>query len=404
MRMLDLFSGIGGISLAAEWASIETVAFCEIEPFPQTVLRKQWNNVPIYDDVKALTKERLEADGITAIDIISAGYPCQPFSVAGKREGAADDRHLWPEVKRLLQEIRPRWFVGENVAGHITLGLDDVLSDLEGLSYTAQAFVIPACSVNAPHRRDRVFIVGYTEHYGSSSATFRRSVDSASDHVTKRQGETGESERTSRRESNAVLAYTAERRLQERRQSGLTEGGAEAGTGVEPESERCSSLANSQGERREKTRQHSERSEEWITGSGSNVADTESQRTQRVRTGRFEIMDARYEKRKFESDCNGVGQQRPTQPGLGGMSHGLSAELDENRLNPLDILIGTLSEVQWPAPMGMSQYDWEPPRIATGVKNRVARLKALGNAVVPQQIYPIFQAIVEIERLGREDT
>jgi DNA (cytosine-5)-methyltransferase 1 len=162
MKALSLFSGIGGIDLACEWAGIETVAFCEREPFCQKVLRKHWPDVPIYDDVCTLTKERLEADGIGAVDIIHGGYPCQPFSLAGDREGAADDRHLWPEVKRLLEEVRPRWFVGENVVGHVTLGLDEVLDDLGNIGYTAQPFVIPACSVGASHRRDRLFLIAHT--------------------------------------------------------------------------------------------------------------------------------------------------------------------------------------------------------------------------------------------------
>lgn len=162
MKALSLFSGIGGIDLAAEWAGIETVAMCEREPFCQKVLKKHWPHVPIYDDVCTLTKERLEADGIGTIDLIHGGYPCQPFSIAGKREGANDDRHLWPEVFRLLQEIRPNWFVGENVAGHVTMGLDDVLSDLENISYTSQPFIIPAAAIGAPQRRERVFIVAHS--------------------------------------------------------------------------------------------------------------------------------------------------------------------------------------------------------------------------------------------------
>ncbi|MBY0011479.1 DNA cytosine methyltransferase [Paenibacillus typhae] len=170
MRKLSLFSGIGGIDLAAHWAGMETVAFCEREPYPVKVLQKNFPGIPIYDDVKTLTKARLIEDGIIGngrtIDIISAGYPCQPFSNAGKREGKNDDRHLWPEVKRLLEEIRPRWFIGENVAGHVTLGLDDVLSDLGSIGYTAQPVVIPAVAVGAPHRRDRVFIPANSECEG----------------------------------------------------------------------------------------------------------------------------------------------------------------------------------------------------------------------------------------------
>lgn len=164
MKSIELFAGIGGIALAAEWAGIETVAFCEREPFCQKVLNKHWPSVPIFDDVCTLNKKKLEERGVDvgAVDIISGGYPCQPFSNAGDRKGEKDDRHLWPEVKRLLQEIRPTWFIGENVAGHITLGLDSVLFDLESIGYTWQPFVIPASAVGANHERYRVFILAHS--------------------------------------------------------------------------------------------------------------------------------------------------------------------------------------------------------------------------------------------------
>lgn len=164
-RILDLFSGIGGFSLAAHWAGFQTVAFCEVDPFCQKVLAKNFPGVPIYDDVRTLTRERMEGDGIGAIDIICGGYPCQPFSLAGKRGGAEDDRHLWPEMFRLVQEWRPTWVIGENVAGHISLGLDQVLFDLESIGYSSRPLVIPACAVDAPHRRDRVWIVAHSFGY-----------------------------------------------------------------------------------------------------------------------------------------------------------------------------------------------------------------------------------------------
>ncbi|MEV3125491.1 DNA cytosine methyltransferase [Paenibacillus larvae] len=162
MKKLSLFSGIGGIDLAAKWAGIETVAFCEKEHFPQKVLRRHWPNTPIYDDVCTLTREVLERDGIIGtgrtIDLISAGYPCQGESYAGKRKGQADDRWLWPEVTRILDELSPSWFLGENVSGHITMGLDQVFTDLETLNYTAMAFHIPALAVDGDHERYRVLL------------------------------------------------------------------------------------------------------------------------------------------------------------------------------------------------------------------------------------------------------
>lgn len=162
MKVLDLFSGIGGFSVGLERAGFETVAFCEIEPYCQGVLRKHWPDTPIYNDVRSLTAEQLRADGLVWPDVIVGGYPCQPFSVAGKQRGAEDDRHLWPEVYRLVGEIRPSWCIFENVAGHIKLGLDEVLSDLDAEGYAARPFVIPACGVDAPHRRDRVWIVAHS--------------------------------------------------------------------------------------------------------------------------------------------------------------------------------------------------------------------------------------------------
>lgn len=159
MNVLDLFSGIGGFSLGLNRAGMKTIAFCEIEEFPRKVLAKHWPNVLIFRDIK-----ELHATDITEpIDLICGGYPCQPFSQAGKRQGQADDRHLWPEMFRIIREIRPTWVIAENVAGHVSMGLDSVLSDLESEGYQTTAFVIPACALNAPHRRDRVWVVAHNE-------------------------------------------------------------------------------------------------------------------------------------------------------------------------------------------------------------------------------------------------
>jgi DNA (cytosine-5)-methyltransferase 1 len=160
-NVLDLFSGIGGFSLGLERAGMETAAFCEIDPFCQLVLTRHWPHVPIYDDITQLTARRLHHDHIPSIDVICGGYPCQPFSIAGKQRGQNDPRHLWPEMYRLIREIRPRWVICENVAGHVELGLDTVLSDLEDAGYAAAPFIIPACAVGAPHRRDRIWIVAH---------------------------------------------------------------------------------------------------------------------------------------------------------------------------------------------------------------------------------------------------
>jgi len=158
MKHLDLFSGIGGFALAARWAGIETVAFCEIEDFPRKVLAKNFPGVPIHRDIR-----ELNGSDYAAVDLITGGYPCQPFSLAGKRKGTEDDRHLWPEMRRVIAQARPAWIVAENVTGHITLGLDQVLTELECEGYAARAIVVPACATGAPHRRDRVWIIAHAK-------------------------------------------------------------------------------------------------------------------------------------------------------------------------------------------------------------------------------------------------
>jgi DNA (cytosine-5)-methyltransferase 1 len=166
MKVLDLFSGIGGFSLGLERAGMKTVAFCEIDNFCQKVLYKHWPDVPVYNDIRALNAEKLQEDGIGPIDVICGGFPCQPFSGAGKKLGRQDNRDLWPEMFRLIKECQPTWIIGENVTGFINMELERTTIDLESENYEVQPLIIPACAVNAPHRRDRVWILAHSESIG----------------------------------------------------------------------------------------------------------------------------------------------------------------------------------------------------------------------------------------------
>ena len=295
IRVLDLFSGIGGFSLGLERAGpFRTVAFCEREPFPQAVLRKHWPEVPIYDDVRTIPTNELER-----IDLICGGFPCQPWSVAGEQRGAEDDRDLWPVMASLIEKLRPRWVVGENVRGFVNepLGLQRSLSDLESIGYQCVTFILPACATGAPHRRDRVWIVG-----------------NASD------------ERRNRRSQKAG-------------REGSQNFAEQSQTGFRSEPGGPSSYV-ADAERR--GRQGSRQPVNAINPTAATVGEA------------VEPVDGGFR----EIGC--------AQPGMGGVADGVSPWLDEPDIG----------------------------RVATGVKNRSRRLKALGNAVVPQVVEQIGKAIL----------
>jgi len=183
MKHLDLFSGIGGFALAAQevWGDeYECVGFVEIDKYCQALLKRRFPNVKIWGDIRTVTADaesgqpgvKAEQEGRKNIggsccDLITGGFPCQPFSQAGKRRGTEDNRFLWPEMLRVIKDFKPRWVLAENVRGILNIEggmvFEQVLSDLEAIGYEVQAFIIPACAVNAPHRRDRVWIVGHTK-------------------------------------------------------------------------------------------------------------------------------------------------------------------------------------------------------------------------------------------------
>jgi DNA (cytosine-5)-methyltransferase 1 len=169
MKHGSLFSGIGGFDLAADWMGWENVFHCEIAEFPRKILNHYWPNAECHEDIKKtdFTKYR------GTVNIISGGFPCQPYSAAGKRLGKEDDRHLWPEMLRVIREVKPQWVVGENVRGLLNwnagMVFHEVCSDLENIGYEVQAFIIPASGINAPHQRERLWIVAHSINGGYSS-------------------------------------------------------------------------------------------------------------------------------------------------------------------------------------------------------------------------------------------
>lgn len=434
MKAISLFSGLGGIDLAGEWAGIQTVAFCEREPFPRRVLAHHWPGIPIYDDVCTLTKEVLEEDGIIsgtrAIDLVSAGFPCQPFSHAGQRGGTDDERYLWPEVVRILQDVKPTWFIGENVAGILSMAEPDgaaqvesrilqpgpeedfyeavftqqeimlfgnICKDLENIGYQVQPFVVPAAAVGAKHLRERVFIVGHSERFRRNGESRRRAEQESSDGCTQF--------------SDGIMGHTAGAGLSERGQSGRTESQQEAAGRLEPEPERPGeTMADSQSfgwnhGNDSKDQRTADREINAFADTGAspneNVAHTECgglERPGRAGNPSNQTQNGHGQTSGHQHDSAGT-----TQSGMGGSIDEFSAWLDGCGVNPLDAFAEYIAAYPQPAPLGMDQYNWEPPRAATGVKERTGRLKALGNAVDPLQIYPVLAAVKMInDRFNNE--
>jgi len=186
-----LFSGIGGFDLAAEWMGWDNVFHCEINPFGQKILKYYWPDAITYSDI---TKTDFSIHR-GKIDVLTGGFPCQPYSLAGKRKGTEDERHLWPEMLRAIREIAPSWIVGENVFGIVNwdggVVFEQIQADLEAEGYEVQPYVLPACGVNAPHRRDRVWFVAHSSSFDSNLSIQQRRQNQAENTNSDRQVKSG---------------------------------------------------------------------------------------------------------------------------------------------------------------------------------------------------------------------
>jgi len=234
LKHVDLCSGIGGFALGFKWAGLsKPVLFCDIEPWCRKLLAQNFPNVPIADDVKEIANDpkRFIPE---PIGILTAGYPCQPFSQAGARKGEADPRHIFPHILRIVAQTRPTFTVFENVYGHISMGLDNVLNGMESEGYTVKPFVVPASGVGARHKRDRVWILGYAEHDGPLAAEVARGSFKAGDTGEEGAHQTSQLEGTGRPEygENVATGTGAENvgDTEDFRRDGRSEATGRAGT------------------------------------------------------------------------------------------------------------------------------------------------------------------------------
>ena len=330
LRLLDLFSGIGGFSLGLESTGFfKTIAFCEKDEFCKKVLNKHWSQIPIYDDIKTINAGQISAD------IVSGGFPCQPFSVAGKQRGKQDDRYLWPEMLRVVTEVKPRWFIGENVSGLININegmvLRQVCDDLEKQGFQVQCFVIPASGIGAWHQRKRVWIIGYSD--SNANEKKKRGGNEKKDCISQEHRSENNTIQHFRRTDNDNVPNTKELRF---------------GGGC---SQKCGACKGELQQKKQK------RSEIWSEAKGcypQNVWHSES-------TRREGSIDRQRQREFWGTSSSGVQCKRSwweVESFFCGVPHGLSARLD---------------------------------------KDRSKRIQSLGNSIVPQIAREIGLAIMEAE-------
>ena len=378
MKVLDLFSGIGGFGLAGRMVGgFDTVAFCEIDPFCRAVLAKHWPEVPIFDDVKTLTVELLRSSGIDDVDLITGGFPCQDISCAGKGAGIerGERSGLWREMFRLIKELLPRWVLGENVPALRTRGADIVIADLEAAGYAVWPVVVGAWAVGAPHKRDRAWIVARRVAHDEGGIC---------------NGEAGN--------------LCGSKRGQ--------------GTGLSPISELAGIVADSHGIGCESLGISS-----LLDGQRASLGDDLDRRYGSVGAG---VAEAEQMRRGpgpgIDGNEEGTGVRRDESARSGCMAIPASERPEESRGEHPGSQ-SPASASRWPAGLGAEQHAWEAPRVlrfergvgaaVDGLPGTLVRhlrgfvrakrgrnrevLRAAGNSVVPQVAAEILRAIKEVE-------
>ena len=432
-KIVDLFSGIGGFSYAAEQivGGFETVAFVERDQYCQKVLRKHWSDVPIYSDIRSFNgKEYKDAD------IVVGGFPCQPWSVAGAQRGSEDDRDLWHEMVRVIEDIRPRWIIGENVSGFVTMpmGLRRSLIDLESIGYKAIPYLIPAAACDAKHRRMRCWIVAFSEcdqHINQKRGGFEE--------TNRIQKERGKNDSTSRQFSRTNSVWQTSEAHDEWRQIDIFDLMANTN---DTRDRTPTSEVDTEQQTTEQGRKQQSQSEP--SGQRNNVADTndkglrtringsdndlqkesrgggDDRTTSRTDVGLHfkttEDGEMELSQKGDVSNTNSKGLQ-------GFRQHGELERKSSKNESAKKSLLGKQEKGDVPYTIGKrrcgGQTGWkdakdvrQPPfrerpitwdvepnvgRVAHGVSNRVHRLRCLGNSIVPQVVARIFYAIKEAD-------
>ena len=363
LNVLDLFSGIGGFSVGLEaTGKFKTIAFCEKDKFCQKVLQKHWQGTEIYEDIRNIDGTKIKAD------VITGGFPCQPFSTAGKRKGTEDDRYLFPEMLRIIKETQARWIVGENVQGIVNMSegkiLQGIHNDLEAIGYEVQSFIIPASSQGAWHKRNRVWIVAANTNSGLSIRE-NEEIQTRGNTITNG--------------SSSNVTDTDKLRTQVQTQG--------KHTSIE--------MSGSSSKNRE------------INATNANSKLRRGGRT--IGQGGMEQVRERiYSKKKKQTEkhfrsktigCDVVSSERNVSDtiNIGCKGHRLQSDNLQNQSNSIENALPSFEKQQtW----------WETQQLICGVpdgisyeldKDRTNRVKALGNAIVPQIATEIGKAIIKAE-------
>lgn len=428
MQIISVFSGIGGFELAGEWVGWKPVVSCEINPFGRKVLEYYWPDAYHHDDVKTLTYEIIKEKSNyneSEPTIIVGGFPCQPYSAAGKRLGKEDDRHLWPEMLRIIREISPEWVVGENVLGLTNwnggMVFDEVQADLESAGYEVQAYVLPACGVNAPHKRDRVWFVAHNkskrrgEGFRSQTNDEKREIAERGQEWGSLRDDTGTGRIAGGITSDPVnngYRFDGEQdkdpdSLQGEHRSALCSGmpdGTVGKHGIITDTDSNGYELRGFGEDRQtKGEGKGEQDKrEWVRADNrriseqGNVTNTIDQGLQGIKLNR--ASDQGIEQQQSSGSISQFCKDAPDTKRLRQQEPGQSVKSVHSTKSGYRKASWSYDDGRWPTqPPVCSRNDGVSPQLVgiTFSKHRQESIKAYGNAIVPQVAYQIFKAINE---------